>query len=192
MGGGGLGLETAGPGEAFEEPDRLAESGALAGRDDALDGPGEPGVARRDRRLEQAVARRRDADDALAAVGRVGLRADEPRSFQRRERLRDRLVCDVFGGGQRGRGGRPFVAQPFDDCDLRDRQLDAGPGRLADPRAQALERDGQPDRQRVGGGNASSVRGHVTSMSYTSHLRKWLAYIKLGPCPNKLSNPTAP
>jgi hypothetical protein len=52
-----------------------------------------------------------------------------------------------------------------------------------------LDRDGQPYRQRVGGGDSSSVRAHVTTMIYTSHLRKWLAYFRLGACPTK---PIAP
>ncbi len=48
--------------------------------------------------------------------------------------LRDGLVGDVLGGGERGGGAGPLVAQPLEHGYLRDRQLDfARPGRLAQP-----------------------------------------------------------
>ena len=137
------------------------------------DGPRQPRVTGRDRGLEQAVARGRDADHALAAVSRVRRRTNQPGALERRERLRDGLVGDVLGGGERGRGAGPVVAEPLDHGHLRDRQLDlASPGGLAQPPAQALDRHRKPNGQRVGAGESSRGRAHVTSMIYTSDLRK--------------------
>ena len=79
----------------------LARAACFVRRDFRGNGSGEPRVARLDRRVEQLHARLGDTDENFSAVVRVTRRFDELRRPERGDVLGNRLLADMFGGGER-------------------------------------------------------------------------------------------
>src|SRR6185437_2716037 len=131
------------------------------------------GVAGIGSRLEQPVARARNADEALARVAWVPRRVDESGAREHRDVLRNGLLADVFRCRQRGRRRRSAIAQALEDREVRNRQLlrPIGPG-LAQAVAQALDDDGETESQRIGGAG----HGHAAKYKYARNLYKLLVY----------------
>ncbi len=105
-------------------------------------------------RLEQAMARARNVDEALARVVRIAPGVDESGARECRHLLRNRLLADVLGNGERGGGGWAAIAQSFEDREVRDGQLlgTIGPS-VAEAVAQAFDDDGEADGHGIGSAN---------------------------------------